>query len=57
MDRRQLEMKLENPLVRRPAGHGRRRLTRARWWFQQMHQAVEQASDWQPASPPDLRPR
>jgi len=24
----------------------------SRWWFQQMHQIVDRAFDWQPAAPP-----
>jgi hypothetical protein len=49
MNRRlQLEMPLASTagLCRRRAP--RPRMTRARWWFSQMHLAVEQASDWQP---------
>jgi len=49
MERRQLEMRLENPANRRrPALPHRRRTTRARWWFDQMRRAVDEAAVWQP---------
>ena len=28
-----------------------RRMTRARWWFQQMREAVDRAVDWKPVPP------
>jgi hypothetical protein len=36
----------------RPLSPRERRVDRARWWFQQMHQAVDRAMDWPPATPP-----
>jgi hypothetical protein len=52
MERRQLEMRLENPVNRRrTALPHRRRTTRARWWFDQMRRAVDEAEVWQPAEP------
>ena len=37
----------------RPAGSRRQRhLNRALWWFRQMRQVVDLATDWQPAPPP-----
>jgi hypothetical protein len=45
----QLEMRFEQatPCSRRP--QRRRRTTRARWWFEQMRLAVEQAREYNPA--------
>lgn len=46
MDRHQMEMRFEEPQFRCRNTRPRRRLTRARWWFQQMRMAVDQAPDW-----------
>ena len=50
IERDQLELSLEGLVIRR-RNFGRRRHARARWWFGQMRQAVEQAQDWPPAPP------
>jgi hypothetical protein len=53
MNRRlQLEMPLETNSGPCRSRAPRRRMTRARWWFSQMHLAVEQASDWEPLDSP-----
>jgi len=51
MNRQQLEMSLEGPVAFRPMIRRRRRLTRARWWFEQMRQVVDRALDLKPAPP------
>jgi hypothetical protein len=53
--RTQLELSLENPMKLRQFSQPNRRLSRARWWFQQMHEVVDQALDWStaPAAPPE----
>lgn len=48
MDRRQLEMRLECAMGSRRGVRHRRRPNRARWWFEQMRRAVDEAADWQP---------
>jgi len=45
----QLEMSFESRAVR--CSPQKRRLSRARWWFQRMRQLVDSAIDWQPAPP------
>jgi hypothetical protein len=57
MDRKQLEMKLQSPLALRRAGRCRRRTTRARWWFDQMRQAADEATNWPAPQPVDTRSR
>lgn len=54
MIKSQLELSFDNSpkLGQRPQTS--RRLTRARWWFQQMHAVVDGALDW--STPPDPRP-
>jgi hypothetical protein len=47
---RQLELGLPERLAVRPSVHNGRRVTRSRWWFNQMRQAVDYARDWPPAS-------
>ncbi len=48
INRNQLELGLKNAT----GSHGRKRFSdrrnRARWWFDRMHQIVDQARDWQP---------
>lgn len=57
MDRRQqLEMRLEGPTGFCRRAGPRRRATRARWWFEQMRLAVDQATDWEPAAASSDRP-
>lgn len=56
MNRCQLEMRFDqSPSLCRRAARPRRRVTRARWWFEQMHLAVDQATDWDPRPLPDPR--
>jgi len=55
MERQQLELTFGSEVHFRPVWRGERRISRARWWFQQMHQAVERAPDWEPQ--PQVRPR
>lgn len=50
----QLELSLSNGRTQGRPAFRRPRQTRARWWFQRMRQAVNQARDWQPA--PTARP-
>ena len=51
MNKDQLEINLHGlDECRRPL-RGSRRLTRARWWFSQMHAVVDRALDWKPAPP------
>ncbi len=48
----QLELSLGSPRVTQPSRtcHRPPPFT-SRWWFQQMHQLVDRALDWQPAPP------
>lgn len=52
MNKEQLELTLEAALL---SGHAHprrgRRPGRARWWFEQMHAAVNRAFDWKPSPP------
>ena len=52
MNGRQLEISFEQAIALRPVLRRQRRVTRARWWFAQMRQAVDRAWDGQVA-PPD----
>ncbi len=45
----QLELGLDGRVCLRNLGQRRRRASRARWWFQQMHAVVERAFDWSAA--------
>jgi hypothetical protein len=49
LDRQQMELGLENTAKVRFGRHGRRRLTRARWWFNRMHEVVDQTREYLPA--------
>jgi len=52
----QLELTFEAPALRQGhVGTRSRRLARARWWFQQMHAAVDRAMTWSdgPAARPE----
>lgn len=54
MEKQQLELTFGSEVQFRPVWRGERRISRARWWFQQMYQAVEGAPDWErqfPARP------
>ncbi len=44
--RNQIELSLEQTRIQNATVLRQRRISRARWWFQQMHQVVEQARDW-----------
>jgi hypothetical protein len=48
MERQQLELTFAGEVHFRPLWRGERRISRARWWFEQMYRAVEKAPDWQP---------
>ena len=48
LDRQQMELGLENTARGRSGRHGRRRTTRARWWFNRMHEVVEQTREYLP---------
>jgi hypothetical protein len=56
MERRQLEIRFQNPLDRRQPRRGRRPKTRARWWFEQMRRTVDAALEWQPTPTPGRPP-
>lgn len=49
MCQQQLELALEGSAQFRPLARTQR-ANRARWWFQQMHQLVDRAMDWQTGS-------
>jgi hypothetical protein len=42
----QMELALNVPIASRIAGSKTRRLTKARWWFKQMHEIVDRAHEW-----------
>ena len=46
MDRMQMELALNLPIASRIAGSKARRLTKARWWFKQMHEIVDRTHEW-----------
>ncbi len=49
----QLELSLGSQNAAQPLRPGRSSSPfTSRWWFQQMHQIVDRAFDWQPAPPP-----
>ena len=48
LDRQQMELGLENTARGRYGRHGRRRVTRARWWFNRMHEVVDQTGEYLP---------
>jgi hypothetical protein len=54
MGKHQLEINFAAPVVVRPVAARRRRMTRARWWFERMRDVVDQARDW--GSGPPARP-
>jgi len=49
--RNQMELGFDGSPRVRPTMRRQRRLTRARWWFQQMRTVVNQAIDWSSAPP------
>ena len=55
MEREQLELSFNGAPRFRPVFRRHRRLTRARWWFDQMRRKVDQAFDWNsvPCGPPE----
>ena len=54
MGKDQLELGLENPEQTRPLPPAGLRRSRARWWFERMHEVVDRAFDWR--SVPAARP-
>jgi hypothetical protein len=54
MNRQQLEMNLDSSVAFRPSTGRQRRLTRARWWFAQMRQVVDNA--WEPTPSAETEP-
>ena len=50
----QLELGFDNTPKLSQTPRANHRVTRARWWFQQMHAAVDSALDW--STSPDPRP-
>ncbi|MBU6398723.1 MAG: hypothetical protein KGS61_00260 [Verrucomicrobia bacterium] len=51
MNRVQMELGFDPTAAFTPSRR-RRRLTRARWWFDRMRAVVDCARDWAPAGPP-----
>jgi hypothetical protein len=49
MNNQQLEISLQATACRRRGNYRQRRVSRARWWFNQMRRVVDQAIDWAPA--------
>jgi len=54
MNKHQLEITLPIAACRRPGNYRQRRVSRARWWFNQMRRVVDEAMEWTPA--PATRP-
>ena len=53
MDSRQMELKLDRATCPRPLYRRGRRMSRSRWWFEQMRRAVEDARSWEAVRPVD----
>ena len=53
-NKQQLEITLPTATCRRPGNYRQRRVSRARWWFNQMRRVVDDAIAWTPA--PAARP-
>ena len=53
-NKQQLEITLPTAACRRPGNYRQRRVSRARWWFNQMRRVVDEAIEWAPA--PAARP-
>lgn len=51
ISRHQMEMSFDNSTAFRAVIRPQKRLSRARWWFTQMHALVDSAMDWKPAPP------
>jgi hypothetical protein len=51
-EKKQLELSFSTGAGFRAGVLRRRRMSRARWWFRQMHRAVSEARDWEPIEPP-----
>ena len=50
--RNQLELSIAQNLNHRAGQRPQRKLAQARWWFAQMHRAVDEAGRWEPPSQP-----
>jgi len=50
-DQNQLELGFNGIKATAVARRERPRITRSRWWFEQMRQAVDRAMDWEPNHP------
>ncbi len=50
MNKQQLEISLPAKQCRRINTRRQRRISRARWWFNQMRRVVDEAIDWRPAN-------
>ena len=48
INRPQMELHLDGTPTPRPAVRRQRQLANARWWFDQMRQAVDSACEWKP---------
>jgi len=48
LNRQQMELSLENTVRTQPGRQGRRRMTLARWWFNRMHEVVDQTREGNP---------
>lgn len=51
MTNQQMELGLGSAQVIQRTSRPSRRLSRGRWWFEQMRQVVDSALDWQSAPP------
>ena len=49
---KQMELTFNGVQTTAPNSPRQRRIRVARWWFERMHQVVDQAFDWRPALPP-----
>lgn len=47
----QLELGFDGPAALSGPAGGERRLSRAQWWFRQMHRVVNEALDWRTVPP------
>lgn len=50
MNKQQLEISLHSKPCRRNNNLRQRRVSRARWWFNQMRRVVDEAIEWRPAN-------
>lgn len=51
LNRQQMELSLENTMRAQGSRQGRRRMTLARWWFNRMHEVVDQTREHGQGSP------